>query len=73
MHLKFKTLHLTANNNLLLEPMAHKKPISRKTLFLRGEKAAQIFDTIASIENPLYLAKPLRGIKAGDVLEGEEK
>ncbi|MBI4406740.1 hypothetical protein HY571_02395 [Candidatus Micrarchaeota archaeon] len=72
MHLKFKTVHVTKNNNLLLEPVAHNEPITRKTLFLRGKKAAQVFDTIAAINNPLYLAKPLQETKAGEILQGEK-
>lgn len=73
MHLKFEVLHLTANNNLLLAPVGHKQPISRKKLFLERQKTAEIFDTIAKIDAPLYLAKPLKSVKAGEVLEGESK
>ena len=59
MILRFRALHLTANGNLLLEPVNHKEPVSRKTqLMLKGKKAAAIFDTIANVESPLYLAKP---------------
>ncbi len=60
MNLKFRVVHLTANGNLLLEPVHHKEPIDRKTeLLLDGKKAAEIFDTISSVDKPLYLAKPL--------------
>ena len=60
MVLRFRVVHLTGNCNLLLEPVGHKEPIGRKTkLMLKGNKAAEIFDTIANVETPLYLAKPL--------------
>ncbi len=60
MNLKFKTLHATANGNILLEPIDHKEPIGQKMrLTLNGKKTAEIFDTIANVENPLYLAKLL--------------
>ena len=71
MSFKFKAIHLTANGNVLLEPVGHKQPIAKKTiLVLNGKKAVEIFDTIASVDNPLYLAKPFADIEiTGKILE----
>ncbi len=72
--LRFKALHLTANGNVLLEPVQHKEPIAKKMqLKINGERAAEIFDTIANIDKPLYLAKPLVEIQSGVILQGELK
>ena len=69
MILRFKVLHLTANGNLLLEPVQHKEPIAKKTqLKINGKRVAEIFDTISSIEAPLYLAKPLAQVESGVIL-----
>ena len=76
MNLRFRALHLTANGNFVLEPLNHKEAIGRKTsLTLNGRKAAEIFDTIASVESPLYLAKPIINIKIEEnsILQGEFK
>ncbi len=74
MILKFKVMHLSANGNVLLEPIQHKEPIARKTqLTLNGKRVAEIFDTIASIDSPLYLAKPLVEMQSGVILQGELK
>ncbi len=72
MKLRFKALHLTANGNVLLEPINHKEPIAKRTILtLNGKRAAQVFDTIASVEKPLYLAKPLGAEKLNEkILEG---
>ncbi len=70
MILMFRAVHLTQNNNLLLEPVNHKDPIAKKTeLMLKGKRAAEIFDTIANVDNPLYLAKPLLPELQGEILE----
>lgn len=71
--LKFKALHLTANGNVLLEPLEHKQPIPRRTKVKEGKAIAEIFDTIASVEKPLYLAKPVSKIENGSILTGEIK
>lgn len=69
MNLRFRALHLTANGNMLLEPLQHKEAIGRKTtLTLQGRKAAEIFDTIANVEEPLYFAKPLMKIENNSIL-----
>lgn len=69
--LRFKVLHLTANGNLLLEPIQHKEPIAKKVqLKINGKRVAEVFDTIASIEAPLYLAKPLAELRSGMILQG---
>ncbi len=58
MFLKFKVIHLTANGNTLLEPLNHVEPIASRTkLICNGKKVGEIFDTIANVDNPLYLAK----------------
>ena len=55
-------LRKTKNGNLILSPkqteMGKTAGISKMQLFEGTERKAQIFDTIASIEKPLYLAKP---------------
>lgn len=57
--LSFRVLHRTENGNILLKPLNHKEPIGKRTaLYLEGKKAAEIFDTIAQVEEPFYLAKP---------------
>ena len=70
MILRFRVVHLTANGNALLEPVQHKEPIAKKIqLTLNGKRAAEIFDTIANVENPLYLAKPLATVESGMILQ----
>ncbi|MFH0713154.1 MAG: hypothetical protein V1722_01340 [Candidatus Micrarchaeota archaeon] len=73
--LQFRVLRVTANGNLLLEPVKHKEPIAKKTkLLLNGKKAAEIFDTIAEVNSPLYLAKLLVSQNlTGEILEGVNK
>lgn len=67
--LRFKVLHLTANGNALLEPLQHKEPIARKTkLTLNSKKVGEIFDTIANVDAPLYLAKTTQ-VENGNILE----
>jgi len=60
--LSFRVLHRTENGNLLLKPVNHKEPIGKRTaLYSVGKKTAkmaEIFDTIAQVEEPFYLAKP---------------
>lgn len=48
----------TDAGNLVLES-SEAKATDRKLLFQKGRKAAEIFDTIASVNKPFYLAKPL--------------
>ena len=70
MGLRFKVLHLTSNGNVLLEPVNHKEPIAKKAqLTFNGKKAGEIFDTIANVESPLYLAKPSAGLESGMILQ----
>jgi len=66
----FKVLRETATGNLVLEPVRHAEEVkSRLALYYRGKKAAVVFDTIASVKAPLYLAEPLAPNLAGKELE----
>lgn len=59
-------MKLTAKENLVLEPelgLKHESgaelpPMEGKPLFLEGKRQVVVFDTIASVKSPLYLAKP---------------
>ena len=66
--MQFKVLTKTANGNLVLESEGN-KPFTHLMLKKEKKNAAQIFDTIASVEKPLYLAKPLIETKEGDVMK----
>lgn len=56
--MKFKVLHATPSENWLLEPIDHKTAIGKKTpLIVDGKRNGFIFDTIARVESPFYLAK----------------
>ncbi|MCL5011593.1 MAG: hypothetical protein M1594_01725 [Candidatus Marsarchaeota archaeon] len=63
----FKIILETSRGNLLLSGDS-KKPLERVPLFLKGEKVAEIFETIGRVEEPFYLAKPLRKDLKGKVL-----
>lgn len=66
--MRFKAIKLTAGGSTLLEPVGHKEAVKcRLPLYFKGKRAAVIYDTIGSVEAPLYLAKPSR-----DELTGKE-
>ena len=55
--MKFFVVKKTRNNNLLLKS-AVRKPVGKKMLlFYRGKEVGFVFETIASIEYPFYLAE----------------
>ncbi len=56
--MEFKVLKRTANGNLLLTA-GEPRGVSGMDLFAGGRKAARVFDTVGSVENPFYLAKPV--------------
>ena len=60
----FAVVKLTANGNLLLKSKSGEPVLGRKTLFFEGKAVAEVFDTIASIEAPFYLAKPIAPVSA---------
>ena len=66
--MQFKVAKRTANGNLLLEA-DEPRGVSGMDLFLAGKKAARVFDTIGSVESPLYLAKP--AVSEGKTLVGK--
>ncbi|MFH0835333.1 MAG: hypothetical protein V1881_03240 [Candidatus Micrarchaeota archaeon] len=54
--MRFRVLKQTAKGNLVLE--GDGAPVERRTkLYSAGREVAVIFDTIASVEKPLYLAQ----------------
>ena len=55
--MEFTVLKNTANGNLLLSA-GEPRGVSGMDLFAGGKKVARVFDTIGSVESPLYLAKP---------------
>ena len=56
--MKFKVIHITPGENWLLEPIGHATAIGKKTpLVVEGKRNGFIFDTIARVEKPFYLAK----------------
>ena len=63
----FKVLLETSKGNLLLSSDS-KRPLERVPLFLKGEKVAEIFETIGRVGEQLYLARPLRKNLVGEVL-----
>lgn len=63
----FTVIRKTASGNLVLEG-ASKTPFTNIVLKKGGVKAAKIFDTISSVEKPLYLAKELIELNVGDVV-----
>lgn len=70
--MEFKAVRVTDAGNLLLEPVGHKSEVrGRLALFLRGRKVAVVFDTIASVDAPLYLAKPLEDGLLGKKIESK--
>ena len=60
--MQFSVLKKTSGGNLVLKMQDDEKPagISKMILYDEREKTAVIFDTIARIESPFYLAKPLK-------------
>lgn len=67
--MRFKAIRMTADGNALLEPIDHKEAVKgRISLFIKGKRAAVIYDTIGSVEAPLYLAKPSRNGLTGKEL-----
>jgi len=64
----FEVVRLTANGNLLL-CSASKEGVAAKMMLYRGGKAvAEVFDTIASVDDPFYLAKPLAAALAAELV-----
>ena len=59
--MEFSVLKKTAKGNLVLSPKPGEeaKGIEKLNLHCEGRKAAVVFDSIGSVEKPLYLAKPL--------------
>lgn len=56
--MQFKVLHFTPSSNWLLAPIEHKEPISKKLqVAIQGKRVGFIFDTIARVKKPFYLAK----------------
>ena len=69
----FTVLKKTAGGNVLLEgEESEGKAFQKRILFLKKgrkpEKAAVVFDTIASVKKPFYLAKPVLELREGTVL-----
>lgn len=59
-------------NGLLLLCSEHKKPAAKKhVLYAEGQPAAIVTDTIASANDPLYLAEPLQELKPGTILRSK--
>ncbi|MEW5955068.1 MAG: hypothetical protein AB1626_00840 [Candidatus Micrarchaeota archaeon] len=54
----FEVLRLTANGNLLLRSPSNEGVAGKMTLYAGRKAVAEVFDTIASVDNPFYLAKP---------------
>ena len=79
--MEFTVVKKTANGNLLLTSKIEGKPlgIERMHLYRARKKVATVFDTIASIDKPFYLAKSLEvEINEGETLydkkhEGERE
>ncbi|VVB66949.1 Uncharacterised protein [Candidatus Norongarragalina meridionalis] len=71
--MRFRVLKQTAKGNLVLEADG-KEPVERRTkLYSGGKEAAVIFDTIASVDKPLYLAqKKSEGDLIGKTLSTRE-
>ncbi len=63
----FFTVLKKTRENLVLESES-KQPFTNLVLRKGKQKAAKIFDTIASVEKPLYLAVPLIELNVGDVI-----
>ena len=63
----FTGIRKTASGNLILE-CESKLPLTNMVLKKGSVKAAKIFDTISSVEKPLYLAKALIELNVGDVV-----
>lgn len=68
---QFKVLHRTRNGLLLLSSAQQKAVAKKHVLYEAGKPAAVVVDTIASIHDPLYLAEPLKEIKAGATLRSK--
>ncbi|PIT85692.1 hypothetical protein COU36_01820 [Candidatus Micrarchaeota archaeon CG10_big_fil_rev_8_21_14_0_10_59_7] len=70
--MRFRVLKQTAKGNLVLE--GDGAPVERRTtLYSGGKEAAVIFDTIASVDKPLYLAqKKSEGELIGKTLSTRE-
>ncbi|MFH1056601.1 MAG: hypothetical protein V1717_02285 [Candidatus Micrarchaeota archaeon] len=66
--MEFLVLSKTGKGNLLLEAQGEGKGIESKTLVFGGKKAAVVFDTIASVKKPLYLARPVDAGKADSLV-----
>lgn len=60
---EFAVLRVTRCGNALLESAENEKPaVARPTrVFLGRKHALTIFETIASVSNPFYLARPAKG------------
>ncbi|OIO28811.1 hypothetical protein COX86_02500 [Candidatus Micrarchaeota archaeon CG_4_10_14_0_2_um_filter_60_11] len=71
--MRFKVLKTTADGSLLLEPEGKAEAIrDRRPLFLKGERVAVVVDTIASVDAPLYLARPSREVPSGKILDSRD-
>lgn len=60
-----------AGNAVLSSP--ENKPVDRKLKLLRdGETVAVLEETIASVAKPLYIARLIGDVKAGETLHSKE-
>ncbi len=71
--MEFTVVKKTSGGNILLEgEESEGKAFEKRILFLKKgrkpEKAAVVFDTIASVKKPFYLAKPVLDLREGAVL-----
>jgi len=71
--MEFTVVRKTSSGNILLEGEdSEGKAFEKRILFLKKgrkpEKAAVVFDTIASVKKPFYLAKPVVELREGTVL-----
>ena len=57
--MKFKVISKSKNGYLVLSSEEKRPIINKVPIFLNGEKAAEVFDTIGRVDSPLYLAKQL--------------
>lgn len=63
--MRFLAKSVTENNNLLLEGIGEIEPLYKETkIFLNKREVGFVFETIASVKKPFYLAKAAEGIDA---------
>jgi len=68
MEMDFEVVRLTANGNLLLSSPSKEGVAAKMMLYSQGKAVAEVFDTIASVDNPFYLAKPTNAASAAELV-----